>query len=220
MSCAICTKRKEKRFCPAVHGRICPQCCGEQREITLDCPESCPYLQQARAYQSARTQEQMAGEELFLDVEIGERFYYEREPLIAGLLFALSQLGSAHRDWNDRDLILGLTAFTRGYQRLTNSGIIYEESLTNPVHQAIADDLRRRIEEYRALEQQRLGYFTLKDSDVLKTLVFLVRTAQSGTNGRPRSRAFLAQLASRFAAAGAGTAGQTAGAGSSLIVPG
>ena len=39
MSCAICEKRKEKRFCPAIHGRICPQCCGEQREVTLDCPE-------------------------------------------------------------------------------------------------------------------------------------------------------------------------------------
>ena len=35
MSCSICEKRKEKRFCPAVHGRICPQCCGESREITV-----------------------------------------------------------------------------------------------------------------------------------------------------------------------------------------
>ena len=41
MSCVICEKRKEKRFCPAVHGRICPQCCGEQREVTLDCPSDC-----------------------------------------------------------------------------------------------------------------------------------------------------------------------------------
>ena len=218
MSCAICTKRKEKRFCPAIHGRICPLCCGEQREVTLDCPESCPYLQQARTHEQARTQEQMPGEELFLDVELGQRFYYEHEPLIAGLLFALARLGTAHRDWNDRDMIGGLTAFTRGFQRLTNSGLIYEESATNPVHQAIADDLRRRIEEYRALEQQKLGYFTLKDSEVLKTLVFLVRTALSGTNGRPRTRVFMTQLAARFAAAAAETPGAV-NAGSGLIVP-
>jgi hypothetical protein len=38
LACAICEQRKEKRFCPAVHGRIFPQCCGEQREVTLDCP--------------------------------------------------------------------------------------------------------------------------------------------------------------------------------------
>ncbi len=54
MSCAICEKRKEKRFCPAVHGRICPQCCGEQREVTLDCPSDCVYLQQAREHEKPR----------------------------------------------------------------------------------------------------------------------------------------------------------------------
>src|SRR5437764_34102 len=45
VSCVICEKRKEKRFCPEVHGRICPQCCGENPEITLDCPSDCVYLQ-------------------------------------------------------------------------------------------------------------------------------------------------------------------------------
>ena len=51
MSCVICEIRKEKRVCPAVHGRICAQCCGEQREVTLDCPSDCPYLQQAREHE-------------------------------------------------------------------------------------------------------------------------------------------------------------------------
>jgi hypothetical protein len=218
VSCSICEKRKEKRFCPAVHGRICPQCCGEQREVTLDCPENCPYLQQARAHEQPRTLEQMKDEELFLEIEVEQRFYYEREPLIAGLLFALSRLGSAHRDWNDRDVIRALTAIARSYQRLTSSGIIYDESTTNPVHQAIADELRRRIEEYRKLEQQRLGFSNLKDSEVLKALVFLVRAAVKGTSGRPRSRAFLAELAAKFTAATEGS-GTAAGGGSSLIVP-
>jgi len=218
VSCSICEKRKEKRFCPAVHGRICPQCCGEQREVTLDCPENCPYLQQARAHEQPRTLEQMKDEELFLEIEVEQRFYYEREPLIAGLLFAVSRLGSGHREWNDRDVIRALTAFARSYQRLTSSGIIYDESTTNPVHQAIADELRRRVEEYRALEQQRLGFSSLKDSEVLKALVFLVRAAVKGTSGRPRSRAFLAQLAAKFAAASEGP-GVAAAGGSNLIVP-
>ena len=59
LSCALCEERKEKRFCPAVHGKICPQCCGEQREVTLDCPSDCPYLlqsrQQSREHATART---------------------------------------------------------------------------------------------------------------------------------------------------------------------
>ena len=145
MSCEICHKRKEKRFCPAIHGRICPQCCGEQREATLDCPEDCPYLQQARAHEKTRTPEQLAGEELFPKVEIGQGFYYEREPLIGGLLYELTRLSGLQRDWNDRDVTGALTALARNYERLTGSGIIYNESTANPIHRAIADELQREL---------------------------------------------------------------------------
>src|SRR5512141_256663 len=53
LSCAICDKRKQKRFCPAVHGRICPVCCGTEREVSLDCPGECPYLLQARKHENS-----------------------------------------------------------------------------------------------------------------------------------------------------------------------
>ena len=198
MSCEICHNRKEKRFCPAIHGRICPQCCGEQREATIDCTEDCSYLQQARAREKTRTPEQLAGEELFPKVEIGQRFYYEREPLIGGLLFELTRLSGLHREWNDRD-------------------ITGAESATNPVHQAVAEELQKRIDQYRQLEQQKLGYSSLKDSDILKALVFLVRTAQVRTSGRPRARAFLSYLAEQFPEARQ-KAGLVNGSGSSLIV--
>ena len=72
MSCAICEKRKAKRFCPAVHGRICPQCCGEQREVTLDCPSDCPYLRQAREHEKPRASDQIDPAGLFLDVEVSD----------------------------------------------------------------------------------------------------------------------------------------------------
>lgn len=218
MSCEICHNRKEKRFCPAIHGRICPQCCGEQREATLDCPEDCTYLQQARAREKTRTPEQLAGEELFPKVEIGQRFYYEREPLIGGLLYELTRLGGLHRDWNDRDLSGALTALARRYERLAGSGIIYDESATNPIHQAVAAELQNRIDQYRQLEAQKLGHSSLKDSDILKALVFLVRTAQVRTSGRPRSRAFMSYLAKQFPAA-VQKPGLVNGNASSLIVP-
>ena len=93
MSCAICEVRKEKRFCPAVHGKICPQCCGEQREVTLDCPSDCTYLQQSREHATAHRdgKHQVDREALFPEVEIAEQFLYEREELILGLSFALGQ---------------------------------------------------------------------------------------------------------------------------------
>src|SRR5215470_115273 len=87
--CAICSIRKEKRFCPAVHGRICAQCCGEQREVTLDCPSDCPYLQQAREHEKPRDISQLNSATLFPEVEIGNQFLYEHEHLLAGMSFAL-----------------------------------------------------------------------------------------------------------------------------------
>src|SRR5579863_7934859 len=95
VSCAICEKRKEKRFCPAVHGRICAQCCGEQREVTLDCPSDCPYLLQAREHEKPRPAEQFDAAALFLQVEVSEQFTYEREHLLMGLSYALVKAAQA-----------------------------------------------------------------------------------------------------------------------------
>src|SRR5208282_3956124 len=95
LTCTICAVRKEKRFCPAVHGRICPQCCGEQREVTLDCPSDCTYLQQAREHEKPRSSNQFDPASLFLQVEISEQFTYEREHLLMGLSYALNKAAQA-----------------------------------------------------------------------------------------------------------------------------
>src|SRR5579872_1345772 len=105
VSCAICEKRKEKRFCPAIHGRICPQCCGEQREVTLDCPSDCVYLQQARQHEKPRPLQDLDPTQLFPAVEIGEQFLYQQEHLILGLSYALAKSVRANRDLHDNDLI-------------------------------------------------------------------------------------------------------------------
>ena len=97
VSCAICEIRKEKRFCPAVHGRICPQCCGEQREVTLDCPSECPYLQQAREHEKPRATADLDPASLFLQIELGDQFLYEHEHLIMGLTYALYKATRADR---------------------------------------------------------------------------------------------------------------------------
>ena len=105
MSCSICEQRKEKRFCPAVHGRICPQCCGEQREVTLDCPSDCAYLQQAREHEKPRRAQDLDQAALFLQVELGDQFLYEREHLLAGMSYALAKSARADRTLADGDLI-------------------------------------------------------------------------------------------------------------------
>src|SRR3954447_6663195 len=49
--CAICRKRRPRRFCPGVNGDICPICCGTEREVTVNCPLDCIYLQEARHHE-------------------------------------------------------------------------------------------------------------------------------------------------------------------------
>ena len=198
MSCAICEKRKEKRFCPAIHGRICPQCCGEQREVTLDCPSDCVYLLQAREHERPRPMQDLDQDALFPRVEIGQSFLYEQEHLIVGLSYALAKSARADRTLTDSGLIAALTSLAKTYETLVNSGLHYETPTTSGGQHAIVAELQTMLKEYRETEQRNLGYGRLRDADVLRALVFLVRMALGRTSGRPKSRAFVDFLFARF----------------------
>ena len=219
MSCAICEVRKDKRFCPAVHGKICPQCCGEQREVTLDCPTDCPYLQQSREHGSTHPEQtrQLDRAALFPEIEIAEQFLYEREELILGLSFALAKSARADRSLMDRDLVAALSSLAKSYQTMVNSSLIYEEATANVAHMAIAREIEAMVREFREAEQQHTGQTRLRDSDVLKALVFIVRLGLGRSSGRPKSRAFVDFLFAQFPEKQAAIAAP--GAASSIIIP-
>ena len=197
-----------------MHGKICPQCCGEQREVTLDCPSDCPYLQQAREHANAHTElssnrdlETWFSELEIPDLEVPEPFLYEREELILGLSFALAKTARADRSLvdrslMDRDLIAALGALIKTYHTMVNSGLIYEPPTANLAHQAVVRNVAREVEtmvrEFREAEQQHTGHTRLGDSDVLKALVFLLRLGLGRTSGRPKSRAFVDFLLAQF----------------------
>ena len=198
MICAICEKRKEKRFCPAVHGRICPQCCGEQREVTLACPRECVYLQQAREHEKPRHIEDLDRSALFSQVEIPEQFIYEHEHLVVGLSYALFKSVNSDYSLLDADLISALSSLASSYETLVNSGLHYETPVANMGRQAVVAEVQKMVKEYREAEQKHLGYSRLKDTDVLRALVFIVRLAYGRTSGRPKSRAFVDFLFVQF----------------------
>jgi hypothetical protein len=198
LSCTICSVRKEKRFCPAVHGRICPQCCGEQRELTLDCPSDCIYLQQARQHEEPQRREDLPADQLFASVEIPEQFLREHEPLLMGVWHTLTRRYAADRNLTDREVIGALANMAKSYQTLLGSGLVYQEAMPGLAQQAIMDALRQLLEEFRELERKHLGYAALKDGDVLKALVFTLRLAHMRTSGRPFSRRFLDFLREQF----------------------
>lgn len=218
MSCAICEKRKEKRFCPAIHGRICPQCCGEQREVTLDCPSDCVYLQQAREHEKPRSLRDLNPADLFVQVEVEDQFLYQHEHLIMGLTFALSKSARADHSLNDVDLIAALTSLTKTWETLVNSGLHYENPIASAAQHAVAAEVQNMVKEYREAEQKHVGYAQLRDSEVLRALVFLVRMAYGRTSGRPKSRAFVDFLLAQFPEKPPGIAAP-AEAGSRIITP-
>ncbi len=209
-----------------MHGKICPQCCGEQREVTLDCPSDCPYLQQAREHANAHhnrpAEKANDREALFPEVEITEQFLLEREHLILGLSFALGKCARADRSLLDHDLITAVSSLAKSYQTLVNSSLIYEPSTANVAHQSIAREVETMVREFREAEQQHLaeipGHARLRDSDVLKALVFLLRMAFARTSGRPKSRGFIDFLFAQFPEKQSAIAGPEE-AGSRIVIP-
>jgi hypothetical protein len=218
VSCAFCEKRKEKRFCPAIHGRICPQCCGEQREVTLDCPSDCVYLQQAREHEKPRSLRDLNPADLVVQVEVEDQFLYQHEHLIMGLTYALSKSVRTDHSLKDADLIAALTSLTKTWETLVNSGLHYDNPIASVPQQAVVAEVQNMVKEYREAEQKHVGYAQLRDSEVLRALVFLVRMAHGRTSGRPKSRAFVDFLMAQFPEKPSGIAAPEE-VGSRLIVP-
>lgn len=217
VSCEICKTRKERRFCPAVHGRICAQCCGTEREVTMDCPSACEYLRQARRHERPRDLRQLDQAALFTQVEVRPQFVYEREPLVVGLTYALAKRARADLSFNDRDAIAAVSALAQRYQTLVSSGLHYAAPIASMPQQEMVAELEKMIAEYREMEQKHLGYSTLHDSDTLQALVFIVRMGYSRTSGRPKSRAFLDFLLAQFPEKPSGIV--TPEAGSRIVMP-
>jgi hypothetical protein len=189
LNCVLCETRKEKRFCPALHGRICAACCGTHRELILDCPSDCPYLKQAREYDRFRP-ELLEDERWFAHVRVEEDFLDAHPVLLEDLLESIAQSTSGNSSLRDRDVIDALTALVRSFETRANSGLHYEPARPSLAQQALIQELREVIADYDR-EGRRMGDPHLHDSDTLKALVFVLRLALDRSSGRPLSRGFL-----------------------------
>jgi hypothetical protein len=135
-----------------------------------------------------------------------------------GLSFALTKSARADRTLTDRDLISAIGSLAKSYQTMVNSSLIYEPPTTNLAHQAIAREIETMIKEFREAEQRHLGHTRLRDSDVLKALVFLLRMGLGRSSGRPKSRAFIDFLFAQFPEKYSTIAGAEE-AGSRIVIP-
>lgn len=186
--CAICHKRKGKRDCPGVRGTICTICCGTEREVSVDCPLDCPYLREARRYEAERS---VPPPQIpFPDVEVGDGFLAENEQFIGQMGYRLLRYAVENPRTTDNDLQAALEKMIRTYETLA-SGIYYESLPEEASQIGVFRDVKSFLEEYQKKEQRRGSVVLLKESDVIRALVFLSRLAAVRSNRRPRGRAFI-----------------------------
>jgi hypothetical protein len=197
MSCPICGKRPPKRFCPAKGEKICAICCGREREVTIDCPSGCPYLVAAHRYEAEHRQPLSAEEFPYRDTQFPVDFVYERWPVVGSIAAAILGFQVQHKDVDDSAVYPALEALAETYRTL-GSGIYYERPPDAPLGRALYAQIAQTLQEFQKNEPGRSNFPRLKDSDIFQLLVFLLRVGKQGSNGRPRSRAFLDFLRARF----------------------
>lgn len=153
----------------------------------------------------------------FPHVELSRQFLYEQEHLILGIYFALAKSARRKLLVKDIDLIAALSGLTRSYETLVNSGLHYESPIAGVIQQAVVTEIQAMIKEYRETEHQNLGYSRLRDTDVFRALVFVMRMAYSHTSGRPKSRAFADFVVEQFPEKSSGLAAPAET--NSIIIP-
>jgi hypothetical protein len=212
MTCAICRTRRPRRYCPGVRGEICSICCGTEREVTVNCPFECEYLQQAR--QHDRLSPLDPGQVPNRDIQVTEKFVAENEALLSFLGAAIGRSALNTAGAIDYDVREALGGLVQTYRTL-GSGVYYESVPQNPLAANIFRAVQRDVDAFRQEETRRLGMSKTRDSDVLKILVFFQRVEIDRNNGRARGRAFLNALVDVYGAGPEAPSSES----SSLILP-
>src|ERR1700730_1408956 len=194
MKCRICDTRKPRRFCPGVSGDICSICCGNEREVTVDCPLDCPFLVEARAHEKPRD---VKAEEIpNLDIPVSEEFLRSNEPLLVFLGAKLLQASRTTPGAVDSDAGEAVDSLVRTYRTL-QSGLYYETKPANLIASAIHQKLQEALETLRKQLAEK-NATPIRDADILGVLAFLQRVESFQSNGRPRGRAFIDYLRAHF----------------------
>ena len=213
--CKLCERKRAKRHCPGVGGEICSTCCGAEREVSIDCPLECEFLQEARLHEHPALFGLEVPNE---DIRLTEEFARDHDELILWLMVSMGRAMEEVKavDFDVREALAGIIQTYRTLE----SGLIYEARSQNLYAARVQEELGKAIDAFRTGEAERTGMHTLRSSEILKSLVFVQRVELTHNNGRRRGRAFLHMLRSSLVephAAAAGQSGLVSG-GSGLIL--
>jgi hypothetical protein len=191
--CAQCHKRKAKRFCPGLGADLCALCCGLLREKKIRCPSACPFLARHKPYQEDKLirKRRTFSEEVVHD----DRLHW----LLLHLEAPLKEIGEKRPDFTDREAILALEyvkgRLEKGRPRLIVSRGLQE--VQNAVGEAVWESLEKCRYQTTLILPQDIGAYT--EEEKLKCLEHVISTAKQRARGRLDGRAYLDELARRFA---------------------
>jgi hypothetical protein len=192
-ACRICEKRRPRRYCPGVSGDICPICCGTEREVTVNCPLDCPYLQEARKYEKVPDVDPRQFPHS--DIKVDEGFLQRNEALLILIASSLARVALTTEGAVDRDVKEALDTLVRTYRTL-QSGLVYEVRPENPIAARIHAGVQEALQNMSARLAEHSQ--TIRDADALGILAFLQRLEIQHNNGRPKGRAFIDFLTAFF----------------------
>jgi hypothetical protein len=202
MSCPICERRPQKRFCPAKGERICAICCGTYREVTIDCPPDCTHLISARRYELEHRKPLETEAMPFPDLEFSPEILRRHAEAVSAIGLAILEFPAQNGAARDPEVLSALKALAETYRTL-ESGIYFERPPDEPLARALYTHVGQALQELRKRESQQGGFTTIKDAEIFRLLVFFLRVGTRETNGRPKSRAFLDLLHAQFPAGAA-----------------
>ena len=178
--CTICNKRRAKRPCLATSTDICAICCAESREITLDCPRTCTFLQEARKHEALV--KLTPADVPHQDIAITEDFVRDQEWVVLWLGNALTRaMEQANAvDAHAREALDAVVTTHRGTAATPE----------NTTSAELAKALETAIAQWRTKAPEEGGPGPLKDSELLGVLIFIQRLGLQYNNGRVRGRRF------------------------------
>lgn len=193
MKCKICELRKPRRHCPGIQADICSICCGNEREVSIQCPLDCPYLVEARTHEK---RPEIDPEKLpNKDIEVSESFVRRHPELLLYLAYSIESAALKTPGVVDADVRDALDALTRTYRSLS-SGLYYDTHPVNPFADGVYTSLQTAIAEFQTEAQKSSA--AVRDAEVLGLLVMYQRLALTFDNGRPKGRSFIDEMRRQF----------------------
>ena len=152
--CTICNKRRAKRPCHATSTEICVLCCAEAREITLDCPRECSFLQEARKHESLV--KLTPADVPHRDIVVSEDFVRDQEWVVLWLGNALTRAMERTKavDANAREALDAIVKRQRGIESRAEDPISAE--LAEALETAIEEE-EEELEDLLAVKSRMIG---------------------------------------------------------------